>query len=68
MAILNALYLPGVERPQIPADMTPVNSFRLVLRVYFGIDLPALPDRSYVYPNPKNIYRFHDVTSKLRRQ
>ncbi len=68
MAILNALYLPGLEHSQISADTTPVNSFRLVLREYFGIDLPALPDRSYVFPNKRNIYQFHDVTLKLQQR
>ncbi len=67
MAILNALYLPGLKQSQISAEITPVNSFRLVLREYFGIDLPALPDRSYVFPNKRDIYQFHDVTSKLQQ-
>lgn len=49
-AILNALYLPDLpERPDngLYPDMSPVNSFRLVLNLYFGTDFSLLPDKEY---------------------
>ncbi len=67
MGILNALYLPNFDTAQVAADTTPVNTFRMIMRHYFGADLPNLPDKSFVYSNAKDIYRFHDVTEKLRR-
>jgi hypothetical protein len=65
MAILNALYLPGVETGTIASDATPVNSFRLILRHYFGVPLEDLPDRQLVYESALKIYSFHDVSEKL---
>jgi hypothetical protein len=44
---LNAYYLPGNTTPLIPEDVTPVNSFRIVLNRYFGTDLPLLPDKTF---------------------
>jgi hypothetical protein len=46
-AILNSYYLPGLPQDTIPADMSPVNSFRLVLNEYFNANLPLLPNHSY---------------------
>lgn len=43
--ILNAYYFPDNQDGLYP-DITPVNSFRLVLRKYFGRDLPPLDDVS----------------------
>jgi arylsulfatase A-like enzyme len=45
-AILNAYYLPDGERGWYDS-ISPVNSFRLVFRNYFGLDYPALADRSF---------------------
>jgi hypothetical protein len=64
MAILNAIHLPGA-RGAIEPDASPVNSFRMVLREIFGMDLPDLPVRQYVYQDDRHLYRFHDVTDKL---
>jgi hypothetical protein len=47
LAILNALYLPGENAPQVPSNATPVNTFRIILNGYFGTTLPLLEDRSY---------------------
>lgn len=44
-AILNALYLPDLEVDPVYDDLSPVNSFRIVLDNYFGTDLGLLPDR-----------------------
>jgi hypothetical protein len=46
-SILLAYYLPdGGERLLYP-EITPVNSFRVVLNTFFGQDLPMLPDETY---------------------
>jgi hypothetical protein len=43
-AILNAYLLPGVPS-DVPYDMiSPINSFRMVLSLYFGANLAPLPD------------------------
>jgi hypothetical protein len=63
--ILNALYLPELTEP-LPDLWTPVNTFRLVFREYFGAqDLEPLPDRSYTWPDNDHLYDFRDVTDLL---
>src|SRR3989304_3735027 len=47
MAILNAGTFPGLDLQSLSAARSPVNNFRLVLRAYFGIDLPDLDDSSF---------------------
>jgi hypothetical protein len=47
LSVFGAYYLPGVAPGQIGDSVTPVNVLRLVLRHYFGADLPPLPDASY---------------------
>jgi len=47
MPILNALHLPGVDAAALYPAISPVNTFRVVLQHYFGIELPLLDDRSY---------------------
>ncbi len=44
--ILNAYYLPGVA-DQVYAEITPVNTFRIILNQYFGGTFELLPDKSY---------------------
>lgn len=47
--ILNAYYLPGVEEETIfYPEVTPVNSFRLILNQLFGTNLELLADTSYI--------------------
>jgi hypothetical protein len=58
---LIAMYLPGVD-VEVPDTFSSVNTFRLVLREYFGANLPPLPDRSYTWPDNDHIYDFRDVT------
>jgi Sulfatase len=68
MGILNAYYLPGVDynNPRLYPSITPVNSFRMVLDLYFGTDLKKVDDFSYVYANYSRPYKFLDVTQRLR--
>jgi hypothetical protein len=46
MRNLNAYYLPEAKDKLYP-EISPVNSFRLVLDTYFGQNLPLLKDKSY---------------------
>ncbi len=46
-AILNAYYLPGAAPGLLYPEITPVNSFRVVLNEYFGTELELLPDVTF---------------------
>jgi hypothetical protein len=50
MKILNAYFLPEGGGEEIYPDISPVNTFRVIFRRYFGGDLPLLEDRSYFSP------------------
>jgi hypothetical protein len=60
-SILNAFYLPGKDPNIIPEDISPVNSFRIILNSYFNTDLELLPNESYFSSN-LTPYQFEDVT------
>jgi hypothetical protein len=61
MSILNAYYFPDGDYAELYPDITPVNTFRVILNTYFGAGLELLPDVSYfsVYGRP---YEFINVT------
>ena len=63
--ILNAYYLPNVDKAVLYPSITPVNSFRLVFNLYFDTDFKLLPDRSYVYYEG-HPYEFYDITDKVK--
>lgn len=48
--ILNAYYLPDGGVQALYPDITPVNTFRVVLNQYFNASYPLLPDQSYFTP------------------
>jgi hypothetical protein len=50
-SIFSAYLLPGVPDDSVPSSITPVNAMRLVLRRYFGADLPPLKDALYWSPS-----------------
>ena len=62
--ILNAMYLPGVDR-RVPDSFTSVNTFRVVLKEYFGADLDLLPNHSYTWPDNNHIYDFQEITDRI---
>jgi hypothetical protein len=66
--ILSAFYLPGVdpEAAGLYPSVTPVNQFRVLFNAYFGLNLPAVPDRNYIFPDQEHLYEFIDVTDRLR--
>jgi hypothetical protein len=47
MSVFSAYLLPGLPSGVIADSITPVNAVRLVLRHYFGADLPPLEDAGY---------------------
>jgi hypothetical protein len=47
-AILNAYYFPDRDYSALYPEITPVNTFRVVLNQFFGADHVLLPDRSYI--------------------
>ena len=65
--ILSAYNLPGVdpEGAGLYADITPVNSFRVVFNAYFGAELPLLPDRVFAHVSQQEFYEFFEVTEEL---
>ena len=68
--ILNAFYLPAEAglpaEPAVYPTISSVNTFRLVLSRYFGLDLPLLPDRSYTSADPRRPYDLTEITDRLR--
>src|SRR3989344_4637864 len=69
-AILNVAYLPSKEDFSKPIDyekigftpnLSPVNTFRIILNYYFGTNLQLLPDKTYYPVDNKNIYNFKEV-------
>jgi hypothetical protein len=67
--ILNAVYLPGksAEKVGFYDSISEVNEFRVIFNAYFGLKLPLLPDRNYIWPNQSDLYSFIDVTDKVAR-
>ena len=66
MSILNAYYFPDDDYALMYRSITPVNSFRMVLRKYFNEDWPLLPDSvffsTFNYP-----YGFYEVSDRVVR-
>jgi hypothetical protein len=46
-AIINAYYLPRVKTSVLYDDVSPVNTFRIILNEYFNANLELLPDRTF---------------------
>lgn len=63
--ILNAYYFPDGDYSNIPDDITPVNSFRIVFNKFFGTSMEILENTSY-YSGYIQPYEFVEITSKLR--
>jgi hypothetical protein len=64
LTILNAYHLPAGGNDLVYADITPVNTFRLILAHYFGASVDMLPDRSYYSPWDRP-YAITDVTGRV---
>ena len=62
--ILNAYLVPDAVRKDLYPEITPVNSFRLLLHDLFGDVLPPFPNRSW-YSRYATPYAFTDVTDRI---
>ena len=64
-SILNAYLLPGTGSAGLYPEISPVNTFRLILSYYLGTNLDMLEDRSYfsLWETP---YLYTDVTDVVR--
>jgi hypothetical protein len=62
--IINAYYLPGFDKSNLYHSITPVNSFKLVLNHYFGMELEFSPDDTF--SSGKEKYGFKNVTNEIR--
>jgi hypothetical protein len=62
-SILNAYYLPNGGSQSLYPAITPVNSFRVVLNAYFGLNLEFLPDETY-FTSHLTGSTFTDVTDR----
>jgi hypothetical protein len=67
--IMSAFYVPGKtpEEAGLYDSITPVNQWRAIFHAYFGLDLPLLPDRNWIFTNQAHIYTELDVTDKVKR-
>ena len=67
--ILNAVYLPGKSAQTVGFydTISEVNEFRVIFNAYFGLQLPLLPDRNYIWPDQSHLYDLIDVTDKVAR-
>lgn len=65
-SILNAYHLPGVTPEAIPANISPVNTFRLVFNQYFSTNLDYLPNQQFFAPSFE-MYQFEDVTAQVEQ-
>lgn len=65
MGILASYYLPGVDKAEVAALDSSVNTFRLVLNKYLGYSLPMLPACHFSTGNKFVIYDFELINEKL---
>jgi hypothetical protein len=66
MSILNAYYFPDNLYPNLYPEISPVNTFRVILNRYFDTDYELFEDRSFfsILARP---YKLYDVTNSLTR-
>lgn len=66
-SIFNAYYFPDQNYSNLYPDITPVNTFRIILDQYFGLELETLEDKSYfsIMTAP---YDFLDVTGEVKSE
>jgi hypothetical protein len=64
MSIFSSYYFPGHKTSQLFADISPVNSMRVVFNTYFGTEFPILPYKGNFAPDT-NLYDYQDVTKDV---
>jgi hypothetical protein len=62
MPIFNAYYFYDRNYSRLSPDISPVNSFRVILDQYFGLNLPLLENHSY-FLRVYHPYDFLEVTN-----
>ena len=65
IGIMNAYYLPDRDRNILYPSITPVNSFRLILNLYFGTSFKLIPDESFAFVDENYFYSFFSVNDKF---
>jgi hypothetical protein len=70
--VMSAFHLPGLpgeraEEAGLYPSVTLVNQFRVILNHYLGMRFEILPDRNLIWPQQSDLYRFIDVTERVRR-
>ena len=65
MSILNAYYLPNGGNVDLYNDITPVNTFRIILNRYFGMNHEIVADESY-FSTAQYCYKFLNVTDRIK--
>jgi hypothetical protein len=60
-SIFNAYYLPQGGTNRIQDDITPVNTFPIILNSYFGTNFPLLENKEY-FSTRDSPYNFIDVS------
>jgi hypothetical protein len=63
-SILNAYYFPDGGDSLLYNEISPVNSFRVLLNYYFGEDLELLPDKGY-YSTWGKPYELQEVNTRI---
>jgi hypothetical protein len=64
LSIMNAYYLPDHYSSVIYDEITPVNSFRVILNLLFSADIPLINDKSY-FSTWYRPYKLIDVTDEI---
>jgi len=64
MSILSAIHLPYGGSVLLYPEVTPVNTFRIILNHYFQTDLPLLKDKSF-FSSYERPFEFFDVTNRI---
>ena len=62
MRIFNAYYVPDKIKKQLYNNITPVNTFRVILSEIIGLELPLLKDEVFFTPIGQEKLIFNDVT------
>jgi len=68
MGILSAYYVPEKIKKRLSKDITPVNTFRLILSEVLGLDIPMLKNESFFTPIGQESLTFDDVTDILHNE
>lgn len=67
LLILNAYYFPDGHDDRLYGTISPVNTFRVMLKEYFGADLELLADRIFLYRDFHHPYDFREITGRFPR-